>query len=57
MDVTGGDLAVILRVFYLESLGGGGAAGYHHVLRSSPLVDTLRPDLVERPKRGLVPPP
>ncbi|MFF2619001.1 hypothetical protein [Kitasatospora sp. NPDC058046] len=42
--VTEAELAVILRVLYLESLRGGGAAGYHHVLRSSPLASALAPD-------------
>ncbi len=44
VDVTEAELAVILKVFYLESLRGGGAAGYRHVLRSSPLANALRPD-------------
>ncbi|MFJ2191623.1 hypothetical protein ACIOJE_27440 [Kitasatospora sp. NPDC087861] len=54
VDVTEAELAVILRVFYLESLRGGGAAGYHHVLRSSPLADALRPDPVYRPETTVV---
>ncbi|MFJ9948154.1 hypothetical protein [Kitasatospora sp. NPDC091207] len=54
MDVTEAEFAVILRVFYLESLRGGGAAGYHHVLRSSPLADALRPDPVQRPEPRIV---
>ncbi|WP_030055952.1 MULTISPECIES: hypothetical protein [Streptomyces] len=54
VDVTEAELAVILRVFYLESLRGGGAAGYHHVLRSSPLTDALRPDPVCRPAATVV---
>ncbi|MFE5587821.1 hypothetical protein [Kitasatospora sp. NPDC056531] len=54
VDVTKAELAVILRVFYLESLRGGGAAGYHHVLRSSPLTDVLRPDPVSRPEATAV---
>ncbi|MFJ9461019.1 hypothetical protein ACIRST_38865 [Kitasatospora sp. NPDC101447] len=52
VDVTRAELATILRVLYLESLSGD-ATGYHHVLRSSPLADVLRPDPV-RPAAPLV---
>ncbi|KOV38224.1 hypothetical protein ADK60_02460 [Streptomyces sp. XY431] len=54
VDVTEAELAVILRVFCLESLRGGGAADYHHALRPAPLTDALRPDPVYSPEPRIV---
>ncbi|MGA5823349.1 hypothetical protein ACPC54_36480 [Kitasatospora sp. NPDC094028] len=53
VDVTRAELAAILRVLYLECLRGD-AAGYHHVLRSSPLADDVRPDPVRHPPAAVV---
>ncbi|MFI6151537.1 hypothetical protein ACIBCA_02440 [Kitasatospora sp. NPDC051170] len=50
MNVTTAELTAVLRVMYMEMMRGGGAAGYNHLLRSTPLSDTYRPDPLERPE-------